>query len=144
LYGVDEKLSYYVFDNPHLLKNLIEELDEICENWYIYEDELSARCVDVIKEWVCKKSEEETYGNDFNYEQAMNEVLLSMNFCKMFGLNRRDVYANQSKILSFGSARFKKDLKEVINKVLMERLTLFELNNLNLDSDEGPKKVLQP
>jgi hypothetical protein len=144
LYGVDEKLSYYVFDNPHLLKNLIEELDEICENWYIYEDELSARCVDVIKEWVCKKSEEETYGNDFNYEQAMNEVLLSMNFCKMFGLNRREVYVNQSKILSFGSARFKKDLKEVINKVLMERLTLFELNNLNLDSDEGPKKVLQP
>ena len=50
----------------------------------------------------------------------------------------------KSKILSFGSARFKKDLKEVINKVLMERLTLFELNNLNLDSDEGPKKVLQP
>ena len=74
----------------------------------------------------------------------MNEVLLSMNFCEMFGLNRREVFANQSKILSFGSARFKKDLKEVINKVIMNRMTLTELDNLNLDSEEGPKKVLKP
>ena len=42
------------------------------------------------------------------------------------------------------SSRFKKDLKVVINKVLMERMTLTELDNLNLDSEEGPKKVLKP
>ena len=144
LYGVDESLSYYVFDNPHLLKSLIDELDEICENWYSYEDKLSVRCVKVIKEWVYKKKEEAIYGDDFDYEQAMNEVLLSMNFCEMFGLNRREVYAKQSKILSFGSARFKRDLKDVIDKVLMKRLTLFELDNLNLDGDDGPKKVLKP
>ena len=144
LYGVDDKLSYYVFDNPHLLKDLIEELDEICENWYLYEDELSIRCVEIVKDWVLKKQEESTYGNDFDYIQAMNEVLFSMNFCEMFGLNRRDVYANRSKILSFGSAKFKRDLKVVIDKVLMERLTLSELNNLDLDGEEGPKKVLKP
>ena len=90
------------------------------------------------------KESESTYGNDFDYQQAMNEVLLSMNFCEMFGLNRREVYANQSKILSFGSARFKKDLKAVIDKVLMKRMTLFELNSVNLDGEEGPKKVLKP
>ena len=144
LYGVDESLSYYVFDRPQLLKGLIDELNEICENWYLYEEKLSIRCVEIIKEWVSKKESESTYGNDFDYQQAMNEVLLSMNFCEMFGLNRREVYANQSKILSFGMARFKKDLKAVIDKVLMKRMTLFELNNVNLDGEEGPKKVLKP
>ena len=108
VYGVDDKLSYYVFDNPYLLKDLIDELDGICENWYEYEDELSLRCVEIIKEWVHKKKEDAVYGDDFDYEQAMNEVLLSMNFCEMFGLNRKEVYAKQSKILSFNSARFKK------------------------------------
>ncbi len=144
LYGVDESLSYYVFDNPHLLKGLIDELYVICENWYEYEDKLSVRCIEIVREWVRRKSEESTYGNDFDYEQAMNEVLLSMNFCEMFGLDRREVYANRSKILSFGSARFKKDLKVVIDKVLMERMTLTELDNLDLDGEDGPKKVLQP
>jgi hypothetical protein len=144
LYGVDESLSYYVFDHSYLLSDLIDELDEICENWCDYEENLSYRCVEIVKEWVSKRESESTYGNDFNYQQAMNEVILSMNFCEMFGLNRREVYANQSKILSFGMARFKKDLKAVIDKVLMNRMTLTELDNLNLDGEEGPKKVLKP
>lgn len=144
LYGVDESLSYYVFDHSYLLSDLIDELDEICENWYDYEENLSYRCVEIVKEWVSKRESESTYGNDFDYQQAMNEVILSMNFCEMFGLNRREVYANQSKILSFGMARFKKDLKAVIDKVLMNRMTLTELDNLNLDGEEGPKKVLKP
>lgn len=144
LYGVDEKLSYYVFDNPHLLKELIEELDVICDDWYEYEERLSARCVEIIREWVNKKKEEDAYGTDFDYEQAMNEVLLSMNFCEMFGLDRREVYANKSSLISFNSARFKRELKEIIDRVLMERLTLTELDNLDLDGDEGPKKVLRP
>ena len=56
----------------------------------------------------------------------------------------KNISTNQSKILSFGMARFKKDLKIVINKVLMERMTMTELDNLNLDGEEGPKKVLKP
>ena len=144
LYGVDDALSYYVFDNPQLLKNLIVELDVICNNWYLYEDKLTARCVEVVKEWVSKKQKDNSYGNDFDYIQAMNEVILSMNFCEMFGLNRREVFANKSKVISFNSARFKTDLKEVMNKVLMKRMTLFELSNLNLDSESAQKKVLKP
>lgn len=144
LYGVDEKLSYYVFDNPYLLKELIEELEVICDDWYEYEEILSQKCVEIIKDWAQKKEENFVYGNDFNYQQAMNEVLVSLNFGEMFGLNRRNVCANRSKIISFGSARFKKDLREVIDKVLMERLTLTELDALDLDGDEGPKKVLKP
>lgn len=144
LYGVDESLSYYVFDHAYLLSDLIDELDLICENWYIYEDNLTSRCVEIIKEWVDKKESDNTYGTDFDYRQAMNEVILSMNFCKMFDLNRKEVYANQSKVLSFGMARFKKDLRVVIDKVIMKRMTLFELKNINLDDEEGPKKVLRP
>ena len=145
LYGVDKNLSYYVFENPHLLCDLIDELDEICENWYEYEDELSFRCVEIIKDWVSKKENENAYGDDFDYTQVMNEVIVSMNFGKMFGLDRKQVAINTSRIISFGSARFKQDLKEVINKVLMERLTLSELNNLKLDEEEpDAKKVLKP
>ena len=145
LYGVYQSLSYYVFDNPHLLHDLIEELDEICENWYEYEEELSIKCVEIIKNWVSRKESENTYGDDFDYTQAMNEVIVSMNFGKMFGLDRKQVSINRSKIISFGSARFKQDLKKVINKVLMERLTLYELNNLNLDEEEPEtKKVMKP
>jgi hypothetical protein len=130
--------------SDYLLSDLIDELDLICENWYIYEDNLTSRCVEIIKEWVDKKESDKSYGTDFDYRQAMNEVVLSMNFCKMFDLNRKEVYANQSKVLSFGMARFKKDLRVVIDKVIMKRMTLFELKNINLDDEEGPKKVLRP
>ena len=62
----------------------------------------------------------------------------------MFGLDKKEVYVNRSKILSFGSATFKKDLKVIMEKVLFERLTIFELDNLVLDNDNGPKKELRP
>jgi hypothetical protein len=144
LYGVDGSLSYYVFDHSYLLDDLVDELDSICINWDDYEEKLSLKCVSVIKEWVLKKQEESAYGDDFDYIQAMNEVILSMNFCEMFGLNRREVFANKSKVISFNSARFKTALKEVMNKVLMKRMTLFELSNLNLDGESAQKKVLKP
>ena len=44
--------------------------------------------------FLSKKEKDSTYGNDFDYQQAMNEVLLSMNFCEMFGLNRKNVFSN--------------------------------------------------
>lgn len=144
LYGVDEKLSLYVFDNPHLLDSLIDELDLICQQWYEYEDRLSQKCVAIVKEWVRRKEENLTYGNDFNYWQAMNEVVLSMNFCEMFGIDRKIVYASRSNIVSFGSVSFKKDLKSVIDKVIMERMTLSELDNFDLDECVPFKKVLKP
>jgi hypothetical protein len=61
----------------------------------------------------------------------------------MFGLDKKEVLSNRSKILSFGSASFKKDLKVVIEKVLFERLTITELDNLKLEDDDNPKKVLK-
>ena len=144
LYGVDESLSYYVFDHTYLLDSLIDELDEICEKWDDYEQALSDKCIAIIKNWVSDKRDNNVYGNDFDYEQAMNEVILNMNFCSMFGLDRREVYANRSKVLSFGAIAFKKDLKQLMDKVLMERMTLTELDNISLDSDDGPKKVFRP
>lgn len=144
LYGVDQSLSYYVFDHSYLLDDLINELDEICEDWDEYEQALSEKCISLIKEWVASKKDSSSYGNDFDYEQAMNEVILNMNFCSMFGLDRKEVFANRSKVLSFGAMSFKKDLKALIEKVLMERMTLTELENLSLEDDTGPKKVFRP
>ena len=143
LYGVDVSLSYYVFDNPHLLQSFIDELKNICANWYEYEEKLSARCVEVIEEWVNQKACKEIYGNDFDYKQAMNELLISMNFCKMFNLNRNEVSSKCSNIRTIGSAIFKKDLKVIIDKVLLQRMTLSELNNINFDEEEVVRKVLK-
>ena len=61
----------------------------------------------------------------------------------MFGLDKKEVYSKRSKILSFGSATFKKDLKVILDKVLFERLTITELDSLVLE-DSGPKKELRP
>lgn len=144
LYGVDGSLSYYVFDHPYLLDDLSKELDNICVNWDEYEKRLSNKCVSVIKNWVLEKQTEKAYGDDFDYIQAMNELVISMNFASIFGLDKKEVYANRSKIVSFGSATFKKDLKVIVNKVLFDRLTIFELDNLVLDEDSGPKKELRP
>lgn len=143
LYGVDESLSYYVFDHTYLLDSLVDELDAVCENWDDYEETLSEKCVFVVKEWVNNKKENNKYGNDFDYEQAMNEVILSMNFCNMFNLNKRDILNNRNKVLSFSAMEFKKDLKEFINKVLIERMTLTELDSLELDDIVESKKVLK-
>ncbi len=145
LYDVDQALSYYVFDNSYLLEDLITELDRICDNWDDYEQKLSNKCVSVIKNWVQKCAEESIYGDDFSYEQAMNEVIVSMNFCGIFGLDRKSITIKRGKVISFGSINFKKDLKAVIDKVLMQRLTITELENINLDEEEiGVKKVLKP
>lgn len=143
LYGVDGSLSYYVFDHPYLLDELVKELDTICLNWDLYEERLSNKCVLIIKDWVLKKQAENAYGEDFDYVQAMNELIISLNFSSMFGLDKKDVYANRSKVVSFGSATFKKDLKVIIDKVLMDRLTITELDNLVLEEDSGPKKELR-
>lgn len=144
LYGVDGSLSYYVFDHPYLLDELVKELDTICLNWDSYEERLSNKCVSVVRDWVLKKQAENTYGEDFDYVQAMNELIVSLNFSSMFGLDKKDVYANISKVVSFGSATFKKDLKVIIDKVLKDRLTITELDNLVLEEDSGPKKELRP
>lgn len=143
LYGIDGSLSYYVFDHPYLLKDLSKELDDICLNWDSYEKRLSDKCVSVIKNWVLKKQEENAYGDDFDYIQAMNELVVSMNFTSMFGLDKKSVVANRSKIVSFGGATLKKDLKVIMEKVFFERLTITELDNLILE-DEETKKVLRP
>lgn len=143
LYGVDQSLSYYVFENTYLLNELVEELDVICENWEVYEEKLSLKCVEVIREWTLKKQEESAYGDDFDYIQVMNELVINMNFAGMFGLDKKEVYANRGKIISFGSMAFKKDLKVIIEKVLFERLTITELDNLVLDDEDNPKKVLK-
>jgi hypothetical protein len=143
LYGVDSSLSYYVFDHTYLLDDLVKELDEICLNWDSYVERLSDKCVSVIKNWVLKKQAESAYGDDFDYIQAMNELIVNLNFSTMFGLDKKEVYSNRSKILSFGSATFKKDLKVILDKVLFERLTITELDSLVLE-DSGPKKELRP
>lgn len=143
LYGVDTALSYYVFEHPSLLDSLVNELNLICSTWDDYEQRLSEKCTLVVREWVLKKENEETYGNDFDYEQAMNEVIVNMNFAKMFGIDRKNVLNNRSKVLSFSAMEFKKDLKEFINKVLIERMTLTELDNLELDDNVESKKVLK-
>ena len=141
LYGVDQALSYYVFDHAYLLDELIDELDEICENWDIYEELLTGRCVSIITEWVSLKEKEKAYGDDFDYTQAMNEVIVSMNFSNMFKLNKKDVLSKRSKVLSFGSNIFKNDLKNLVKKVLFERMTITELDRLLLE-DEEPAMVL--
>lgn len=143
LYGVDTALSYYVFDHPGLLDTLVNELDVICSNWDDYEQRLSDKCISVIREWVLRKETECSYGDDFDYEQAMNELIVSMNFAKMFGLDKKAVLSNKGKVLSFGSAAFKRDLKGIIDKVLFERLTITELDNLVLEDNEDPEKVLK-
>ncbi len=143
LYGVDESLSYYVFNHTYLLDNLVDELDAVCENWDDYEQLLSEKCVSVVREWVNNKRENSEYGNDFDYEQTMKEVIVSMNFSNMFNLNKREVIANRSKVLSFSAMEFKKDLKEFINKVLIDRMTLTELDNISLEESKEYKKELK-
>ena len=74
----------------------------------------------------------------------LNELIVNLNFSTMFGLDKKEVYSNRSKILSFGSATFKKNLKVILDKVLFERLTITELDSLVLEEDSGPKKELRP
>ncbi len=145
LYTVDESLSYYVFEHTSLLDGLIEELEVICQNWDDYELALSDKCVNVIRSWVQKCEKESTYGDDFSYEQVMNEVVVGMNFGKMFGIDRRSIVVDRNKVISFSSMNFKKALKAIIEKILMQRLTITELDNINLLEEEpGAKKVLRP
>lgn len=143
LYGVDAALSYYVFENPHLLNGLIQELDVICNEWNGYEEKLNAKIVSVITEWVQRRKNESTYGNDFNYEQAMNEVIVGMNFSRIFGLDRKKVMSEKSSIISFGVVKFKKDLTALIEKVLFGRLSLTELESFNFEDFGATKKVLE-
>ena len=133
LYNADEALSYYIFKHPYLLDDLKFELDEISDNWDNYEEELSNKCVSIIREWVAKAAEECAYGDDFSYGQVMNELLISLNLGNLFGLDKRDVLSRKSRIISFSIVSFKKDLKAIIDKVLFERLTLTELNSLSFN-----------
>ena len=144
LYGVDSSLSYYVFENSYLLDDLVKELDMICLNWSSYEKRLSDKVVHIVRNWVLEKKAQEAYGDDFDYIQAMNEQVVQMGFSSMFGLDRKEVFAKRSKILTFGWARFKSDLKVIMEKVLFERLTITELDNLVLEENDGPKKELRP
>lgn len=144
LYSVDASLSYYVFEHTYLLDLLVDELDAICVGWDNYEERLADKCISIIKDWVLKKQMENAYGDDFDYIQAMREVVVNMNLCKLFDLDKNEVISKKSKILSFGSATFKKDLKVIMDKVIFGKLTIFELDNLVLDEDNGPKKELRP
>ena len=62
-------------------------------------------------------------------------------YCIMKNTIRKEILTKRKAI---PAETIEQKSKEIIDKVLMERLTLTELDNLDLDGDEGPKKVLKP
>lgn len=141
LYPVDPYLSKYVFDNPHLLSDMVLEMEAICDNWDNYEEEVLELSKRIVKDWVVDKRENLTYGDDFEYYQAYREVIINMGLDRLFGIDRKFNKKSKTNVVSFGEGLFKKDLKKVVDTVF-EKKTLGDLNNVLVSIKEETVKTL--
>ncbi len=136
-------LAEYLDENNYLLHELVDELGRISNNWYAYNSDVVDACVKVVDRWFTHVSEEELYGNDFDYEQALGEVIVSEKLDQAFGIDKKEIIENRNKnnVISFSSMPFKKDLITLIRTLFVNHQTLTGVKNAVQFGEQDEKKL---